>query len=69
MREIVIAPISLISWALVQSAVKSGRARGESKNAGYSHDVDENKGKKNVGIGGSHDVDENKQLALSMPRC
>jgi len=32
------------------------------KNEGYSHDVDENKGRMFSQLGYSHDVDENKQL-------
>jgi hypothetical protein len=46
-----------------------GWEKGELKNEGVSHDVIENKYRKNVGVGVCHDVHENKQLKLSMPRC
>jgi hypothetical protein len=43
--------------------------KGELKNAGISHDVVENKYRKNSGVRVSHDVYENRRLISSNPRC
>jgi hypothetical protein len=39
--------------------------KGELENEGISHDVIENKYRKNVGVRVSHDIYENKRLILS----
>jgi hypothetical protein len=45
------------------------RKKGRLKNGGISHDVVENKCRKNAGVRVSHDMYENKRLILSIPRC
>jgi hypothetical protein len=53
---------------IYRTVVNSEPEKRESKNAGISHDVIENKYRKNVGMKLSHDIYENKRFNSSIPR-
>ncbi len=62
-------PMEVTAQVLLIASRRDGaQKKGGSKNEGISHDVIENKWRKNVGSCLCHDVDENKCLILINPR-
>ena len=63
--EIHVIEINIVT----NSMAEKGEDAGESKNAGKSRDVVENKCWKNADLGVHHDIYDNNEVIFSSPRC